>query len=98
VASEDHAKRLLDLGSGFSSYVLRAYAAGVPGAVGWSVDDDPAWLEKTRAFLVSEGLSTEHPVCRIRLSGSVRLILAFLDHASAASPVKATPKKHLKAA
>jgi predicted O-methyltransferase YrrM len=60
VASEDHAKRLLDLGSGFSSYALRAYAAGVPGAVAWSVDDDPAWLEKTRAFLVSEGLSTEH--------------------------------------
>jgi predicted O-methyltransferase YrrM len=60
VASEDHPKHLLDLGSGFSSYVLRAYAAGVPGAVAWSVDADPAWLEKTRAFLVSEGLSTEH--------------------------------------
>jgi predicted O-methyltransferase YrrM len=60
VASEDHAKRLLDLGSGFSSYVLREYAAGVPDAVAWSVDDDPAWLEKTHAFLVSEGLSTEH--------------------------------------
>lgn len=60
VASEDHAKRLLDLGSGFSSYVLRAYAADVPGAVVWSVDDDPAWLEKTREFLVSEGLNTEH--------------------------------------
>jgi predicted O-methyltransferase YrrM len=60
VASEDQAKRLLDLGSGFSSYVLRAYAAGVPGASVWSVDDDSAWLEKTRAFLVSEGLGTEH--------------------------------------
>lgn len=60
VAGNDHAKRLLDLGSGFSSYVLRAYAAGVPGAVVWSVDDDPAWLEKTRALLMSEGLSTEH--------------------------------------
>ena len=42
VASEDHAKRLLDLGSGFSSYVLRAYAAGVPGAVAWSVDGRPS--------------------------------------------------------
>lgn len=60
VASEDQAKRLLDLGSGFTSYVLRAYAASVPGAVAWSVDDDPGWLEKTRAFLVSEDLSTEH--------------------------------------
>lgn len=60
VASEDHVKRVLDLGSGFSSYVLRAYAAGVPDAVAWSVDDDPGWLEKTRAFLASEGLSTEH--------------------------------------
>ena len=60
VASENHAKRLLDLGSGFTSYVLGAYAAGVPGSVAWSVDDDPAWLEKTRGFLVSEGLSIEH--------------------------------------
>jgi predicted O-methyltransferase YrrM len=60
VACEEHAERLLDLGSGFSSYVLRAYAAGVSGAVVWSVDDDPAWLEKTRAYLVSEGVSTEH--------------------------------------
>ena len=60
VASEERAERLLDLGSGFSSYVLRAYAAGVPGAVVWSVDDDPAWLEKTRAYLVSQGINTVH--------------------------------------
>ena len=60
VASEEHAKRLLDLGSGFSSYVLRAYAAGVAGTVVWLVDDDPAWLQKTRAYLASEGINTEH--------------------------------------
>ena len=54
VTSEDHAKRLLDLGSGFSSCVLRAYAAGVSGAVMWSVDDDPAWLEKARTRQVTD--------------------------------------------
>jgi hypothetical protein len=54
VASENHAKRLLDLGSGFTSYVLRAYAAGVPGSVALSgrrrpslAGEDP-WISSER--------------------------------------------------
>ena len=47
----------VDLGSGFSSYVLRRYAAAQrvrPRVV--SVDDDRSWLEKTEAFLGAAGL------------------------------------------
>jgi predicted O-methyltransferase YrrM len=48
-------KKVVDLGSGFTSYVLRRYAkaaaaAGHPCEV-WSVDDDAAWLGRTRDYL-----------------------------------------------
>ena len=50
--------RILDLGSGFSSYVFRRYAATAsPQAEVWSIDDSPHWLEKTRGFLASKGFS-----------------------------------------
>ncbi len=43
---------VLDLGSGFSSYVLRTYAATrTPAARAVSVDDDRSWLSKTAAFI-----------------------------------------------
>jgi predicted O-methyltransferase YrrM len=51
-------KRLLDTGSGFSSYVLRRYAAE-NGAEVVSADDSPEWLDRTREFLNSNDLSTE---------------------------------------
>jgi len=50
--------RLLDLGSGFSSYVFRLYARETSGVEVISVDDDARWLEKTRDFLVSCNLDT----------------------------------------
>ena len=37
---------ILDLGSGWSSYLLR-----LKGAEVWSVDTDKQWLEKTKVFL-----------------------------------------------
>jgi predicted O-methyltransferase YrrM len=45
-------KSVLDTGSGYSSFVLRMYAAqtSVPVSV-VSVDDNEAWLETTKAFL-----------------------------------------------
>jgi predicted O-methyltransferase YrrM len=53
--------RVADLGSGFSSFVFRQYAARAEQPVEvWSVDDDPAWLEKTRAYLGGHGLPTAH--------------------------------------
>jgi predicted O-methyltransferase YrrM len=46
---------ILDLGSGFNSFVLRSFAATCTTAV-WTVDDNPAWQERTRAFLKAGGL------------------------------------------
>lgn len=55
--------RVADLGSGFSSYVLRLYAKNhAPEMEVWSVDDDAGWLEKTRVFLDSEDVSTDNLV------------------------------------
>ena len=45
---------MLDLGSGFSSYVFRSYAkskGSFPGPVTYSVDDSTQWLGETRRFL-----------------------------------------------
>jgi predicted O-methyltransferase YrrM len=52
-------KRVVDLGSGFTSYVLRRYAkaaaaAGQPCEV-WSVDDHAEWLGRTREYLAEMG-------------------------------------------
>jgi predicted O-methyltransferase YrrM len=47
-------RTILDLGSGFSSYVFRRYAHGVEQGeqpVVYSVDESGRWLEKTHAFL-----------------------------------------------
>jgi predicted O-methyltransferase YrrM len=55
--------RIVDLGSGFSSFVLRQHASeGSPAPVVWSVDDSPTWLERTREFLTSHGLPDDNLV------------------------------------
>jgi predicted O-methyltransferase YrrM len=50
---------VLDLGSGFSSYVVRSYQATSRDAVVTSVDDSPEWLDRTRDYLQQLGLSTD---------------------------------------
>ena len=53
-------KRIVDLGSGFSSYVLRLYASQASSDTRtYSVDDDSAWLKRTEEFLISEKVSTD---------------------------------------
>jgi len=46
--------RMVDFGSGFTSYVLRLF----PGTV-VSVDDSPEWLDKTRDFLARHDMPTD---------------------------------------
>jgi predicted O-methyltransferase YrrM len=52
-------RAVLDLGSGFSSFVLRRQRAGAGGGTVHSVDDDPQWLERTRGFLEARGVSSD---------------------------------------
>jgi len=69
------ARRIVDLGSGLTSFALRRLALDIEqggGEVlealgGWngeapvitSVDDSPEWLEKTRAYLGDRGVTTD---------------------------------------
>jgi hypothetical protein len=50
---------IIDLGSGFSSYVLRRFQLYHEATV-YSVDDDPFWLDQTREFLLYHRLSTNN--------------------------------------
>ena len=52
-------RRLVDFGSGFSSYVLRKYAQESRQCMVWSVDDDEQWMLKTIQFLREQGLPTD---------------------------------------
>jgi predicted O-methyltransferase YrrM len=47
---------VVDLGSGFSSYVLRLYASERPSTEVKSVDSSADWLEKSRRFVSDQGL------------------------------------------
>lgn len=55
------ASRILDLGSGFSSYAFGLYSLNVePHAHVYSVDDDEKWLNKTRDFLIGRHIPNNH--------------------------------------
>lgn len=52
--------KMLDMGSGFSSFILRCYAEKISGCKVWSIDDDAAWLNKTKQYLLASSLNTEN--------------------------------------
>jgi len=53
-------KRIVDFGSGFSSFVFRFYRKNaVPPPEVWSVDDSAEWLTKTKAFLAKHLVDEE---------------------------------------
>jgi predicted O-methyltransferase YrrM len=83
--------RLVDLGSGFSSFVFRRYQAGDPGDPEvWSVDDDAAWLERTASYLDDHGLRTDRllPLAAFLASGEREFDLVLHDLNSINSPAR----------
>ena len=60
VCKLNHYTKLLDMGSGLSSFVFRLYAREHAGVKVFSVDDDAAWLEKTKAYLSQHQLSVDN--------------------------------------
>lgn len=70
--------KAVDLGSGFTSFILRR--SGNATTV-WSVDDDERWLAKTAAYLSSKGVSTSN-LCSLSVfidSGESDFDLIVLD-------------------
>lgn len=60
MAQTIEAKSILDLGSGFSSFVARAYARDCGRVVFvHSVDDSDHWLQQTRTFLDKHGVDRQ---------------------------------------
>lgn len=65
MCESEHAERVLELGSGFSSWALRhwqQYAGTTRDQTPelWTVDDEARWLETTRLELEELGFSTEN--------------------------------------
>ena len=59
LARHTGARRVVDLGSGFSSYVLRRYADERPDTDVTSIDSSPDWLERSRDFVDDHGLDVD---------------------------------------
>lgn len=59
LCGQKKARRVADLGSGFSSFALREYAALTGGVHVSSVDDNKTWLKATANYLAGHGLSTD---------------------------------------
>lgn len=78
------AVNVIDLGSGFTSYLLRCYARNTATPVTvTSVDDSGEWLGKTRGFIESKGLTADGTVTWADwLDTDDRYDLAVYDFAS----------------
>jgi hypothetical protein len=53
-------KRILDMGSGFSTYIFKSHTEIYADAEVYSIDESEFWLDKTREFLITKGLDTEN--------------------------------------
>lgn len=54
---------VVDMGSGFSSFITRYYKKEInPNATVYSVDDNLSWLRKTEQYLIREKLSIDNLV------------------------------------
>lgn len=60
IVRKNKVQRILDLGSGFSSFVFRQYQKDVSIQVEvTSIDADTKWLKKTEKYLAQNGLNTD---------------------------------------
>lgn len=53
-------KKILELGSGFSSYALRRFASHDRSISIYSIDDNAAWLAKTEQYLATNRLALDN--------------------------------------
>lgn len=60
--NENNPKKIIDLGSGITSCILRMYKKNHPDVIVFSVDDNKSWLKKTTNFLEKYELSTDNMI------------------------------------
>lgn len=58
-------KKVIDLGSGITSFALRYYQSLHDNVIVYSVDDNHDWLQRTKDFVISHGLNSENFICGI---------------------------------
>lgn len=58
-------KKIIDLGSGITSFTLRYYQSLYDNVIVYSVDDNNDWLQRTKDFVISHGLNSENFICGI---------------------------------
>lgn len=76
---------VVDVGSGFSSYVLRTFRADErPHMTVYSVDDNADWLQTTRRYLSEHGLADDHVIAweEFRELDDLKADLIFYDFAT----------------
>lgn len=88
-------RRLVDLGSGYTSYVLRSYAKSQATPVDvTSVDDSADWLARTREYLEAAQLDTSNLMTwdTFEASGDTDFDLVVLDVRPIARRVEHLPR------
>ena len=65
VCNEHEFKRIVDLGSGITSYVVRQYQALNDDVIVYSVDDNKQWLDKSKNFVNNYELNVDNFVLGI---------------------------------
>jgi predicted O-methyltransferase YrrM len=80
--------RILDLGSGFTSYVVRTYAREAGNTTVVTADDNAAWLARTRSFLDLNHLSTDEMWVWSELSASSPPPFQLVVHDLGSMPVR----------
>jgi predicted O-methyltransferase YrrM len=78
-----HPTQVTDLGSGFSSYVLRLYASTSAAEV-TSVDDSPEWLSRTSEFIPGDLRSGRFEIWPVFRDAHDEFGLVFHDFAGGA--------------
>ncbi len=79
-------KRVIDLGSGFSSLIFQMYQNYFKeeNIIVFSIDDDKDWLDKTKTFVREKGLSEDHIIDisaleKLNLNNYFELVLLDLN-------------------
>jgi len=88
-------RRIMDTGSGFSSYLLRRECENKQETEHWSIEDDTHWLRRTIGFLQAHSLSSDNLLLwdEFQLRAQLRNFdLIFHDMGSMRSRVASLPE------